>query len=48
MVRDGTARQEIIRVLHLTHIVNDTMMLQSDNRLFWPRIRAELDGHYTE
>ena len=54
VVRDGTdilipraARQEIIRILHLTHAATDTMMLQTKNRLFWPRMRAELDSHYT-
>ena len=55
IVRDGTeilipkaARQEIIGILHLTHAATDTTVLQTRNRLFWPRMRAELDDHYTQ
>ena len=50
VVRDVTvilipraARQEIIKILHLTHTATDTMMLQTKNRLFWPKMCAELD-----
>ena len=55
VVRDGTeilipkaAGQEIIKILYLTHAATDTMVLQTRNRLFWPRMRAELDDHYTQ
>ena len=29
-------------------MATDTMMLQNKTRLFWPKMRAELDCHYTQ
>ena len=55
VVRDGTeiliprtARKEIIWILHLTHAATDTMMLQTKSRLFWPRMRVDLEYHYNQ
>ena len=55
IVRDATeilihkaARQEIIRMLHLMHAATYAMVLQTRYRLFWPRMRQELDDHYTQ
>ena len=55
MLRDGTeilipkaGRKEIIRILHLTHAATNTMMLQTKSRLFWPKMRVDLETHYNQ
>ena len=55
MVKDGTeilipktARKEISRILHLTHAAMDTMMLQTKSRLFWPKMRVDLETYHSQ
>ena len=36
------------RTLHLTHAVTETMVLQTKNRLFWPRMRQDLENHNSQ
>ena len=53
IVRDGgevlipkSAREEIIKTLHLTHPATDTMILQTRGKIFWPKMRQELKDYY--
>ena len=53
IVRDDTEvyipkgeRPEIMRILHNTHVSDDTMSRQCKSRLFWPRLRADLHKLY--
>ena len=36
------------RTSHLTHAVTETMVLQTKNRLFWPRMRQDLENHNSQ
>ena len=42
------ARKEIIRILHLTHGATDTLMLQTKSRLFWPKLRVDLETYHSQ
>ena len=53
IVRDGSeilvpkpASGELIKVLHNTYAATDTMILQCKNRIFWLKMRAELETCY--
>ena len=53
IVRDGSeilvpkpASGELIKVLHNTYTATDTLVLQCKNRIFWLKMRAELETCY--
>ena len=41
-----SAREEIIRTLHITHPATETMCNQTKNKIFWPKIRNDLERYY--
>ena len=40
------ARAEIIRTLHISHPATETMLNQTKNKIFWPKMREELQKFY--
>ena len=53
IVRDGSevqipksAREEIIRTLHISHPATETMINQTKNKIFWPKMREQLKHFY--
>ena len=41
-----SAREEIVRTLHITHPATETMFNQTKNKIFWPKIRNDLERFY--
>ena len=41
-----TAREEIIRTLHITHPATQTMINQTKGKIFWPKMRQDLAKFY--
>ena len=41
-----SARAEIIRTLHISHPATETMLNQTKNKIFWPKMREELQKFY--
>ena len=41
-----SAREEIVRTLHISHPATETMLNQTKNKIFWPRMREQLEKCY--
>ena len=41
-----SAREEIVSTLHITHPATQTMLMQCKNKIFWPRMRQDIEKFY--
>ena len=41
-----SAREEIVRTLHITHPATETMINQTKGKIFWPKMRQDLQKFY--